>query len=191
MMSKKRKRRKGNTGFFFFSGFIFIVLVFLVISKRENKIDEKLVYIEETKYLAIQTAKKYNLFASVILAQSALESNFGNSELSKKYNNYFGIKATSKSDYVEMNTSEFYDDEEKILKKSFRVYKSKSESFKDYGTLISKAGRYEKVRDAQNPYDAAKALQKSGYATDPSYAEKIISIIEKYNLEELDGEIID
>ncbi|WP_138160394.1 glycoside hydrolase family 73 protein [Peptoniphilus catoniae] len=186
-----RKKEKNNL-FFFFSGFIFIIIIFIVVFKSdgENKSEDfKESYLSETKVIAFKTARSFNLLPSVILAQSALESSFGSSKLSKDYNNYFGIKSKSKNG-VKLDTVEYIDQEEKILSESFRVYKSKAESFTDYGRLITEAQRYEKVREARDYKEACRALQDGGYATDPSYADKIISIIEKYELYKLDEEMI-
>lgn len=184
----RRKNKKGNLSFFFFSGFLFILIVFMTLSKTQNRdtIDAKQEYINNTTYLAVQIGKNYNLFPSVILAQSALESNYGKSELSQINNNYFGIKRGNSDNFVEYNTTEYINGEAKILNEAFRSYNNKQESFEDYAKLITKASRYESVRNAQNYAQACNNLQSSGYATDPNYAQKIISIIERYELYNLD-----
>lgn len=148
--------------------------------------DFKNEYLDNTKYLAVQTASKYNLFASVVLAQSALESNYGKSELSSVNNNYFGIKKGSSENYVEYNTTEYINGRADTVYDAFRTYNSKEDSFEDYAKLITKAKRYKTVIEASDYKEACYRIQNSGYATDPNYAEKIISIIEKYSLYELD-----
>lgn len=183
-----RRRKKRSLGFFFFSGFLFILIMFMVISKENERevVDRKREYLDNTTYLAVQTANNFGLFPSVVLAQSALESNFGNSELSNVNNNYFGIKRGSSKNYVDYNTTEYIEGQAKTLSASFRSYKTKSESFEDYARLITGAKRYKSVKKARSYQEACNALQSSGYATDPRYAEKIISIIEKYELYNLD-----
>ena len=185
-----RRSKKNNNTVFLFCIFLFIVIVFIFLTKNDNiskdqYADKKLEYIETTKPLANKIAKKYKLFPSVILAQSALESNYGSSELSSTYNNYFGIKSNSK-DGVRLDTIEYVNNKGGIYNENFRSYRSKIDSFVDYAKLITRAKRYEKVRQANDYKEACKSLQECGYATDPNYADKIISIIEKYKLYELD-----
>lgn len=167
-------------------GILIMMIPAMLLNNGTNTIEIKENYIESTKPLAISVAKKNGLFPSVTLAQSALESNFGRSELSTTYNNYFGIKA--KSGGVEMETKEYENGVEKSVLEPFKKYDSKKASFKDYGRLISTAARYEKVRDAKDYKEAITLIQSCGYATDPNYAKKVIDIIEKYNLMELDNE---
>lgn len=143
-------------------------------------------YIKNTTPLAVEVSRKNGLFASVTLAQSALESNFGKSELASTYNNYFGIKA--KSGGVELETEEYENGKSKRAKEPFKKYGSKKECFYDYATLISRAKRYEKVKEAKDYKEAIVEIKSAGYATDPSYARKVIEIIETYNLMELDNE---
>ncbi|MDO5041104.1 MAG: glucosaminidase domain-containing protein [Peptoniphilus sp.] len=180
------RKKKNNNSFFFFSAFIFIIIVFVVISKDDGvrELTYKEEYLQGTKRLALDTAQKYKLYPSVVLAQSALESGFGRSKLSEEHNNYFGIKSNSKG--VKLDTVEYIRGEKKTLNENFRVYDSKKDSFEDYGRLISESPRYEGVLKAQNYAEACRALQSGGYATDPSYGDKIIGIIESYELYKLD-----
>lgn len=69
---------------------------------------------------------------------------------------------------------------------NFRKYKSKKESFEHYAKLLTEAKRYDKVKTARDFREAAIYINQGGYATDPNYADKIISIIEKYNLGQYD-----
>ena len=185
--TKKQKQIKRNR--FIFLGFILIIIVSLFFNKgkdRNESSDYKKVYIENTTPLAVSIGRKYDLYPSVVLAQSALESNWGTSKLSVEYNNYFGIKGNKTDKDVDLVTTEFINGQEVKVKEPFRQYRSMKDSFKHYGKLISKAPRYEAVRNAKDYREAAYAIKKCGYATDPNYAEKIIYIIENYNLNELD-----
>lgn len=185
--SKKRRRQIFVNRIMFISVFI-ILFAFMIKVKNHSgiKVDTREDYIKMAKPIAVSVANEYNLFPSVVLGQSALESNFGKSELSLNYNNYFGIKAKNDDKKEEMMTSEFVDGKEIRVKQPFREYNSMKESFKDYGKLISTAPRYKRVMSSQNYRQAAYNLQKCGYATDPNYADKIIEIIENYELYKLD-----
>lgn len=132
--------------------------------------------------LAQEVGKKYDLYPSVILAQAAVESNFGESELSKQYNNYFGIKGEG----VVLPTMEMEGETEKMVKDDFRTYGSARESFFDYGKLIAKAPRYEAVRRAESAEAYAKALHSAGYSTNPHYGDILIRTIKAYNLKAYD-----
>lgn len=186
---RNTKKRKINRVFFF--SVIFIVVLSLIFNKNKDRnysepVDYRDEYINMAKPIAIKVAKKYDLFPSVVLAQSALESSWGTSGLSSDYNNYFGIKSNSSSNSKDLMTSEFVKGKEIKINQPFREYTSINESFEHYGLLIGTAPRYEAVRDAKDYKEAAYAIKKCGYATDPKYAEKIIIIIESHDLNELD-----
>lgn len=82
-------------------------------------------FIDSVKNSAIYNYNKYKILPSITIAQSILESNWGKSELSSKYNNLFGIKANNawKGEYVNIETSEYYD---QVITDKFRVYKTKT-----------------------------------------------------------------
>lgn len=128
----------------------------------------------------------YGLYPSVMLAQAALESNFGESQLSFDYNNYFGIKAHDHHRSVNLETTEYYDGQETTIRDYFCVYSSPEDCFKDYAELLTSNENYRDVIGAQSPAAAARALQAGGYATDPNYASKIIAVINEYNLTRFD-----
>ncbi|WP_062551771.1 glycoside hydrolase family 73 protein [Peptoniphilus phoceensis] len=173
----------------FFFGII-IAMNFLIKSSSERRAQEEIdfrqAYIEDTEKMAVRIARKNNILPSVMLAQSILESNWGRSELSKEYNNYFGIKAVKKDQGVVFETEEYVDGESGRYMENFKKYSSKRESFEHYAKLLSTAKRYEKVKTAKNYKEAAKYIKEGGYATDPSYADKIISVVEKYELDKYD-----
>ena len=131
------------------------------------------------------------LFPSVKLAQAALESGWGKSVVG---NNMFGIKASgSTSPYwhgesVSAGTSEYQNGAYTGTTGSFRKYATVSDSIRDHTWFLTHNGRYAKagVFTAKTPEEQARALQNAGYATDPAYASKLISIINSYNLKEYD-----
>lgn len=131
-----------------------------------------------------------NLFPSVMMAQAVLESRNGDSLLSKKYNNHFGIKAIGKwkGAAVNLDSGEVVNGQSIVQNSAFRVYDSALASFKDRNKFLIENPRYERngVFKASTPEEQAFALQRAGYATDPNYAHSIISIINTYGLKELD-----
>lgn len=132
--------------------------------------------------LAQEVGKKYGLYPSVILAQAAVESNFGESELSRNYNNYFGIKGKG----VVLPTVEMEGERKMAVEDGFRTYDSARESFYDYGKLIAKAARYESVREAKSAEAYAMALHPAGYSTNPRYGDILIEVMTVYNLKSYD-----
>lgn len=131
------------------------------------------------------------LFPSVKLAQAALESGWGKSVVG---NNLFGIKAAgARSPYwhgeaVSSGTSEFQNGSYVSTSGKFRKYATIGDSIRDHTYFLQQNGRYRTagVFNAATPEDQAKALQRAGYATDPSYASKLISIINTYGLKKYD-----
>lgn len=172
--------------FLFFASLVCIFIIFFVNYEKPDYVNIAEVYIEKTNSLAINIAKRYDLYPSVIIAQSGLESNWGESELSKNYNNYFGIKANKIEDSVKLKTNEFVDGNAKEMLEPFRKYNSKLDSFNHYAQLMTKTDRYKKVRVAESYEEAAHEIKNAGYATDPNYDKKIIDLIKKYNLEKYD-----
>ncbi len=180
--------RKGCGCLLFFPLIICVLfaLFFLTFKSPNNFSDYKKEYLDETLELAQSTADRFGLFTSVVLAQSALESDYGRSLLSLEYNNYFGIKARSNEDSVVLKTNEVINGQTTSVNEAFKKYLSKSDSFNHYGKLISQSKRYKKVKEARDFREASQYLQDAGYATDNHYAEKIIAIVEKYHLGQFD-----
>src|SRR5471032_2829407 len=120
-----------------------------------------------------------------IPAQAALESGWGQREIptsdGKRSFNLFGIKAGSSWDGPTTNitTTEYANGVAKKVQASFRVYGSYVEAISDYIKLLTNNPRYAQVASASTPEQAAHALQKAGYATDPNYADKLVSVIQK------------
>ena len=128
--------------------------------------------------------KKYNIPASITLAQAILESADGNSELAKKSNNHFGIKCHSNWEGEKV----FHDDDE--LDECFRAYKNVEESFEDHSKFLLKERYSDLFKLNIDDYKSwAKGLKKAGYATNPAYAKRLIRIIEDNNLSQFDNEI--
>jgi flagellum-specific peptidoglycan hydrolase FlgJ len=147
------------------------------VQKLPKNVDE---YINKYKSIAINEMKKYGIPASITLAQGLLESNIGKSELSRKYNNHFGIKC--KSNYPGKCVN-YHDDDPDDM---FRVFNSAKESYREHSILLT-SDRYKSLKKyGKNYVEWSYGLKKCGYATDKKYPEKLIKIIKKYRLHEYD-----
>ena len=122
-------------------------------------------------------------FKSVIIAHAAIESNWGRSALSAKYNNFFGIKAGKswKGKTVNMKTGDVFDGKNVTINSNFRVYGSLVESIRDRNRLL-RTKRYESVESATTPEAQATAIRTSGYCTATNYVSSIMATITANNL---------
>ena len=130
------------------------------------------------------------LYPSVVIAQAILETGFGGSDLMMKANALFGIKATKtwKGKVYNANTKECYDGISMTeIKASFRAYDSIEDSVNDYFNLITKNKRYEKALNCLSAHECITAIKEGGYATDPKYIDKVISLIKTHNLTQYDS----
>lgn len=131
--------------------------------------------------------KKYNVLASLVIAQGCLESGFGASDLSKQAYNPFGVKGTYNGKYVLMWTKEQdKNGNETRVQARFRKYPSYAESLADLGSLYTRLSRYKDVVGEKDYQKATAAVSKGGYATDINYATKLNSIIFTYKLTQYD-----
>ncbi|KRM68304.1 glycoside hydrolase family 73 protein [Apilactobacillus ozensis] len=141
---------------------------------------------------AYRAQRKYNILASVSIAQAILESDWGTSGLSVKYNNLYGMKTSiHDSDAVNLSTQEYVNGQFITTTGRFKVYQSWDESVLAHAALLKNGTswnpqQYQDVVNSDNYVEAAAGLQSDGYATDPSYTKKIIQIIEKYRLNQYD-----
>lgn len=147
-------------------------------------------YIETYKHIAIEEMRLHGIPASIKLAQAIIESTFGTSPLALEANNHFGIKCygnwTGESYYKQSKEHERGTIRSRAA--CFRKYSSPEESFRDHSTNLRSKSVYQWIFEL-NTLDYqqwARGLQRSGYATDPEYAQYIIRCIEKYGLDKLD-----
>lgn len=162
---------------------LFLIVFFSAITlQAQKKYKAYEDYIELFKGIAIGQMVKYKIPASITLSQGLLESGAGKSELTTKSNNHFGIKCHKdwKGESVKAN-----DD---LPNECFRKYKKAEESYEDHSRFLVDKSRYKFLFELNiTDYKGwAKGLQKAGYATDIAYANKLIKIIEDYELYELD-----
>ncbi len=144
------------------------------------------IYIDNYSAIAKEEMVQYGIPASITLAQGILESGAGRAELSKKSNNHFGIKCHKGW----TGESVYHDDDE--LQECFRKYKDPKYSFRDHSLFLTERSRYKDLFSyKKDDYKSwAKGLRKAGYATDPKYPQKLISIVEKYELYTFDDEVL-
>ena len=142
----------------------------------------RLEYIAKWADVAIEHMEVYGIPASITMAQAVLESGNGNSTLARTANNHFGIKCGSQWTGAKV----YHDDDAKG--ECFRAYASAEESFKDHAEFLHTRSRYQFLfdYDSDDYINWAKGLKQAGYATAPTYAESLISIIEKEKLYLLD-----
>ena len=133
-------------------------------------------YIARYKQIAVAHMERYGIPASITMAQGILESDSGNSRLSKESNNHIAIKCkkTWKGDRV------YHDDDAKG--ECFRAYPSVEASYADHAEFLDSSPRYDSLfAYPSNDYRSwARGLKAAGYATAPDYAERLVTIIERY-----------
>ncbi len=145
-------------------------------------------YIQKYKDLAIREMERYGVPASIKLAQGILESNSGRSDLATKARNHFGIKMSGNwTGDIFPKVDDDYDAYGNLIPSYFRVYRTVEDSYKDHSIFLQKP-RYAELFRMKNPnYKKwAIGLQRAGYATNPTYAQKLIGIIERYKLHQYD-----
>lgn len=155
--------------------------------------EEKMEFLNTVSKGAIDSYNKYGVLPSITIAQAILESGWGKSELAVTHNNLFGIKADSRwsGAVATIATSENYNDS---IIANFRKYNSIDESIEDHGKFLCENSRYSEygLFSAKDYKAQAQVLEEAGYSTvqdengTPIYADKLISIIRKYNLMQYD-----
>jgi flagellum-specific peptidoglycan hydrolase FlgJ len=143
-------------------------------------------YIEDYSTIAKEEMLQYGIPASITLAQGILESGAGRGELTGKANNHFGIKC-----HKEWTGERVYHDDD-TAQECFRKYSDPKYSFRDHSLFLTSRSRYQELfKLKKDDYKGwAKGLKKAGYATDPKYPDKLISLIERYNLEVYDDQVL-
>ena len=161
-----------------------IALLFLTVSvyaqRRNTAYNE---YIKQYAPLAVEQMKQHKIPASITLSQGLLESGAGNSELARKSNNHFGIKCGSSWNGRTVR----HDDDAR--NECFRAYRNPRDSYDDHSAFLKRGARYAFLFDLKiTDYKGwARGLKEAGYATDPSYANRLITIIEDYELYKYDS----
>jgi flagellum-specific peptidoglycan hydrolase FlgJ len=135
---------------------------------------------------AVDSADQTGVPASVTIAQAILESYWGSSRLAQDANNYFGIKAQPQggtAGTVSFDVWEVIGGRNVLELQAFRAYKRVADSFMDHGLFFVQNGRYASAMAVKDdPRQFAVEINRAGYATDPSYASKLIGLMDRYNL---------
>lgn len=137
--------------------------------------------------IAQQVSSKYNILPSVMIAQAILESNYGKSLLSQEANNIFGVKLVRGYASYEIETKEFDENGNAyFVKAAFSKYDSVNESINFYGYMMSNSSRYKDIVGVRDPLTAITIIKNGGYATDPEYVNKVMSVINRHDLTRFD-----
>lgn len=158
---------------------LLLISVAVQAQRRNSRYNE---YIKQYAPLAVEQMREHRIPASITLAQGLLESGAGQSTLARKSNNHFGIKCGSNW----RGRSVRHDDDAR--NECFRAYRNPKDSYEDHSLFLKRGARYAflfklKITDYRG---WARGLKKAGYATDPSYANRLITIIEDYDLYKYD-----
>lgn len=160
------------------------------LEEETEEVEEHTSFIELVVPVAQKMQEIYGVRASISIAQAILESNWGMSELALNYNNLYGVKGDPEESVL-METQEFVDNEWITIQDYFKVYENFAASIEDHAQLMVEGTSwnptlYHPVLNAPTYQEAAKALQQAGYATDPTYPQKVIDIVEQYELYKYD-----
>ena len=142
-------------------------------------------YVKFYSNIAMDEMIQFGIPASITLAQGILESGAGKGRLAVQANNHFGIKCH------DWNGKKIYhDDDEK--QECFRKYDNPEYSYRDHSLFLTNRGRYSFLFDLKkDDYKQwAKGLKKAGYATDPKYPQKLIDLIQRYQLYKFDNIVL-
>ena len=164
---------------------IILFLSFIFISSHlfaQSGVRTYEIYIEQYSDLAIEHMDRYKIPASITLAQGILESGAGMSDLARRSNNHFGIKCHRGWSGGRVFAADDTPND------CFRSYKNVEDSYQDHSEFLVGGSRYKNLFELSiTDYKGwAKGLQKSGYATDRAYANKLIKLIEDYELYRFD-----
>ena len=169
---------------------LFLIFIFLSscssfrpLSESNLSVDDQInLYIKKYAPAATKNMRYYKIPASITLAQGILESGYGQGTLAKKANNHFGIKCHKEW----KGKSITHDDDEKD--ECFRSYKNPLRSYRDHSLFLVDRDRYSSLftLNRKDYKGWAVGLKAAGYATDPKYADKLISLIERFNLTRFD-----
>ncbi|MCF1422510.1 glucosaminidase domain-containing protein [Mangrovimonas futianensis] len=142
-------------------------------------------YINLYHAVAMEEMKLYGIPASITLAQGILESGSGKGRLSVEANNHFGIKCH------DWTGAKIYHDDDRS-QECFRKYNDAKYSFRDHSLFLKERKRYYKLfeLDPDDYRGWAKELRAAGYATDRRYPEKLIDLIERYQLHQYDDQVL-
>lgn len=143
-------------------------------------------YVDNFKEIAKNNMKTHGIPASITLAQGILESGAGKGKLALSANNHFGIKCHKEW------TGDSVKHDDDAAQECFRKYQHPSESYRDHSLFLTTRTRYSNLfKLDKGDYEAwAKGLKAAGYATDVKYPDKLIGLIERFELYKYDNEVL-
>lgn len=147
-------------------------------------------FFKKIKPMVIRDMQESGILASLTASQAFIESSKGNSGLTSKANNLFGIKGTYNGQSVTMLTTEYYNGIACRVNAAFRKYPSWQESINDHSSLFNRLARYKNLRGETDYVKACNNVHKDGYATSPTYSTTLLNVINKYSLYTWDGEAL-
>lgn len=143
-------------------------------------------YVNNFKEIAMNNMRVHGIPASITLAQGILESGAGKGKLAMSANNHFGIKCHTGW------TGESVKHDDDAAQECFRKYEHPSESYRDHSLFLTSRNRYSNLfkLDKDDYKSWAKGLKAAGYATDVKYPDKLIGLIERFELFKYDTEVL-
>lgn len=184
-------------------GGLFVILVVQIINFSSDYFEQAAIEQQHQAFFnqlvptAQRLQRQYGVLPSVSLGQAALESDYGRSDLAVDHHNLYGVKTDADdTNGVNMPTLEYYDNEYHEQIERFKVYDSWDESMEEHAQLIYYGTSwdpnfYQAVLEGNTYREQAMGLQEAGYATDPYYADKVIAMIEKWDLDQYDQPVIE
>ena len=213
-MARKKKKRGNKLAIIFRTVLLIVILMIAFVAFRyyrrqaalneqirqeqlarqqalEKQIKQRKKFIAKIGPIAKEVDKSFDLLPSITIAQACLESDYGQSDLSQKYNNLFGVKGSNPNTSAVLSTKEYIKGKWITVKARFQIYDSYEASIRAHARLFQNGTtwnhkQYQHVLVAKTYQEQAQALVKDGYATDPDYADKLIKLIEEYNLDKYD-----
>jgi len=163
-----------------------VVSLRLTLGIAQRDLDAKRKYIEQYRWVALREMERTGIPAAIKLAQGLLESNAGSSTLATEANNHFGLKCHN--DWTGDTFYKIDDDRNsqgQLIPSCFRKFRSAEESYLAHSLWLTQKPRYSSLflLDPSDYQGWAHGLRKAGYATDPSYGQKLIAIIEQFHLD--------
>lgn len=149
-------------------------------------------FIQAIAPAAVLIVNEQGVYPSVMIAQAALESSWGQSDLAQSYNNLMGTKGNTEGKSVTVRTREDQNGQSVYIDAGFTIYDSWADSLYHYGSLMKNGLSWDPEfysgtwRENTESYQDATAWLQGRYASDTSYAPKLNQTIESFNLTQYD-----
>ncbi|WEV54885.1 glycoside hydrolase family 73 protein [Leuconostocaceae bacterium ESL0723] len=194
-----RKNKLDRRNLWLALGILAFVLVAVVRGQQDSQFkplagdnpQAKRAWIKQLVPTAQNLQLQTGVLPSISIGQAILESDWGQSDLASRYHNLYGVKASAATPSVVLPTQEFQNDRWVTVDARFAVYPNWAASMGAHARLLAhgttwNSQQYQHVMAAHDYQEAAQALVKDGYATDPTYANKLIEVITYWQLGQYD-----